>query len=61
MKEINYRKNGAVYRIEIGGLNNEEEAEIIKSLIKDISINRRIFLEMSGDTSVIDKKEVLNK
>lgn len=57
IKEINYRKNGAVYRIEIEGLDDEEEAQIIKNLIKDLSVNRRVFL--SGDTSAIDKKAVI--
>lgn len=54
-----YRKNGAAYLVEIEGMNDEEEARIVKNFIKNLSINRRVFVEISGDTSAIDKKAVL--
>lgn len=59
-KVINYRKNGEVYKIEIVGLDNEEEARIIRNLIKDFSINRKVFVEMNGEMSAIDKKAVFH-
>lgn len=58
-KVVNYRKNGAVYEIEIEGFDDEEEVRIIKNLIKDLSVNRRVFAEINGEMSAIDKKAVL--
>lgn len=56
---VYYRKNGAVYWIEIDGMDDEEEAWIVKNFIKDISVNQRVFVEISGDISTIDKKVII--
>lgn len=55
-KIVYYRKERAVYKVEIEGLDDEEEVWVIRNLIKDFSINRRVFVEISGDISAIDKK-----
>lgn len=56
---VYYRKNGAVYWIEIGGIDDEEEARIVKNFIRNFSINRRVFVNISGDVSAIDKKAII--
>ena len=43
-KIVYYRKERAVYKVEIEGLDDEEEVWIIRNLIKDFSINRRVFV-----------------
>lgn len=54
-----YYKKRAAYWIGIEGMNDEEEARIVKNLIKDLSINRRVFVKTVGDMSAIDKKAVI--
>ncbi len=58
-KAVNYRKNGVVYEIDMEGFDDGEEVRIIKNLIKPLSINRRVFIAICGDTWAIDKKAVL--
>ena len=58
-KIVYYRKERAVYKVEIEGLDDEEEVWIIRNLIKDFSINRRVFVEIIGDISAIDKKAII--
>lgn len=57
-KIVYYRKERSVYSIEIGGLEDEEEARIVKNLIKDLSIDSRVFAEINGDVTAIDKKAI---
>lgn len=56
---VYYRKNRVTYWIEIEGLDDKEEVRIIKNILKNLSINRRVFLEISGDTSAIDKEAII--
>ena len=54
-----YRKNGAVYEIDIIGLDDEKEARVIKNLIKDFSVNRKVFADICGDMPTRDKEAVI--
>lgn len=56
---VSYRKERAVYKIEIEGLEDEEEVWIIKNSIKDFSIDRKVFVEICGDISAIDKSAII--
>lgn len=58
-KTVHYEKNRVSYRIRMEGLDDEEEVRIIKSLLKPLSVNRKVFMDICGDTSAIDKKAVI--
>lgn len=56
---VYYRKEQVTYRIEFVVPEDEEEARIIKKIIKDLSVKRKVFVEINGDMSAIDKSAII--
>lgn len=59
-KLVYHREERVTYLVLIEGVDEEEEARTVKDLVKDFSVNKRIFAEINGDMSAIGKEAIVH-